>query len=176
MPLIWITGISGSGKSAVRRELRSRGYEAFGTDEDGFAQWVDRMSGAITPRASANANDRSADFHSYHDWRIDVERVRRLASEADERLVFLCGAVQNEVDVWEFFNKAILLSVDEDTIRKRIESRTDNDFGKSDQEMNLILGWNRNVESNYAGYGAVIVDARRSLSDVVKEVVRIAEG
>jgi|ERR1017187_857298 dephospho-CoA kinase len=172
--LIWITGISGSGKSAVRRELRNRGYESFGTDEDGFAHWVDAESGAIAPRASAS--DRSVAFLARHDWRVDVESVRRLAEEADGRLVFLCGAVQNEVEAWEFFDSVILLSVDEGTIRQRIESRTDNDFGKSDHELGLILGWNQNIERGYEGYGAFIVDARKALPDVVEDVVRMAEG
>jgi dephospho-CoA kinase len=176
MPLIWITGISGSGKSAVRRELRSRGYEAYGTDEDGFAQWVEIESGVITPRASAGVSDRSPGFLARNDWRVDVKRVRALAAEAKDKLIFLCGSVQNEIKVWEFFEKAILLSVDEETIRKRIESRTENDFGKSDHELALILGWNQNIESNYEGYGAFIVDARMAISDIVDEVVRIVEG
>ena len=70
----------------------------------------------------------------------------------------------------------ILLSVDEGTIRQRIESRTDNDFGKSDHELGLILGWNQNIERGYEGYGALIVDARKALPDVVEDVVRMAEG
>jgi dephospho-CoA kinase len=176
MPLIWITGISGSGKSAVRRELRNRGYEAHGTDEDGFAQWVDSESGGITPRKLALASDRSSAFLARHDWRVDVEAVRRLAVEAEANLIFLCGAVQNEAEAWEFFDKAILLSIDEETIRQRLVARTENDFGKSDHELSLILGWNKNIESNYGAYGAVIVDARKALSDVVDEVVRIIVG
>lgn len=173
MPLIWITGISGSGKSAVRQELRRRGYEAFGTDEDGFAHWVDTENGAITSRA--NVGDRPPAFHARNDWRVDVEGVRRLAVVAKEKLVFLCGAVQNEIEAWQFFDQVILLSVDEETIRQRIASRTNNDFGKSDHELGSILGWNQNIEANYEGYGAFIVDARQALPDVVAEVVRMAE-
>ena len=52
MPLIWITGISGSGKSAVRRELRDRGYVAFGTDEDDLAHWIDTETGEVTRRTT----------------------------------------------------------------------------------------------------------------------------
>ena len=45
MGLIWVTGICGAGKSAVRGELRHRGYDAYGTDEDGMARWVKRLRG-----------------------------------------------------------------------------------------------------------------------------------
>ena len=78
--------------------------------------------------------------------------------------------------MWEYFDKAILLSVDEVTIRQRIRARTSNDFGKSDLELQLILGWNRNIETEYAGYGAAIVDARRSLKDVVEEILEVTEA
>ncbi len=120
--------------------------------------------------------DRTPHFHAHHDWRVDVQGVRRLAEDAGEELIFLCGAVQNEVDVWEYFDKAILLSVDEATIRQRVEARTENDFGKSDFELELILGWNRDIERAYEGYGAAVVDVRQSLQDVVDDVLQIADG
>jgi uridine kinase len=42
MPLVYVTGISGSGKSAVLQELRQRAHKAVGVDEDGYARWLDR--------------------------------------------------------------------------------------------------------------------------------------
>ena len=45
MPLIYVTGISGSGKSAVLRELQSRGNRAYGVDEDEYGQWLHWRSG-----------------------------------------------------------------------------------------------------------------------------------
>lgn len=40
MPLIYVTGLPGTGKSAVLHELQVRGFEAHGTDEDGLADPV----------------------------------------------------------------------------------------------------------------------------------------
>jgi dephospho-CoA kinase len=173
MPLIWITGISGSGKSAVRRELRDRGFRALGTDEDGLAHWIDTETGDVTRQTTVGVNQRTPEFHARHDWRVDIQSVRRLAKDAGLDLVFLCGAVQNEAAAWDFFDKAILLSVDEETIRQRISARTENDFGKSDLELEFILGWNRDIENAYAGYGATIVDARQPLRDVVEDILEI---
>ena len=45
MPLYYVTGVSGTGKSSVLRELRTRGYHARGVDEDGYADWINRISG-----------------------------------------------------------------------------------------------------------------------------------
>jgi dephospho-CoA kinase len=43
MGIIYITGSAGSGKSTVKRELLSRGYEAFDVDEDGFKVLVQQV-------------------------------------------------------------------------------------------------------------------------------------
>jgi hypothetical protein len=131
---------------------------------------------AVTRRTTGGVRERTPAFHAYHDWRVDIQGVRRLAEGAGEDPIFICGAVQNEVEVWEYFAKAILLSVDEATIRGRIEARTENDFGKSDYELRLILGWNRDIESAYESYGAAIVDARQSLRDVVDDILEIVNG
>jgi hypothetical protein len=45
MPLCYVTGLSGTGKSAARAELRARGYRALGVDEDGYGDWISRVTG-----------------------------------------------------------------------------------------------------------------------------------
>lgn len=45
MPLVWVTGNSGAGKSSVCALLRRLGYAAFDTDDDGYSGWVDRSTG-----------------------------------------------------------------------------------------------------------------------------------
>lgn len=45
MSLIYVTGIPGSGKTTVRNELRRRGYQAFGTDEDQLAFFYNNQTG-----------------------------------------------------------------------------------------------------------------------------------
>ena len=40
MALIFITGVAGSGKSAVSKELVARGFEAYDTYNDGITAWV----------------------------------------------------------------------------------------------------------------------------------------
>jgi hypothetical protein len=45
MGLCFVTGVSGTGKSALLGELRLRGCLARGVDEDGYADWVSRRTG-----------------------------------------------------------------------------------------------------------------------------------
>ena len=157
MPLIYITGISGAGKSAVRTELLRRGFEAYGTDEDGIARWVDKVTGTITRRA--DAPDRTEAFTAQNDWKVEPDRVRALADHAKSDPVFLCGSVANEVEVWDLFTTVIHLSIDQATMRHRVASRTTNDFGKSPHELALMLGWHQTIDEDYARCGAINIDA-----------------
>jgi thymidylate kinase len=47
MSLIYVTGLSGAGKSAVLDELVARGCEARGVDEDGYEEGYRRFGAVI---------------------------------------------------------------------------------------------------------------------------------
>lgn len=132
MPLIYVTGISGAGKSAVCDELRARGYKGYDADRDGFKSWYDRS----TDRRAADQRrwaDATVEWRRRYWLKIDPDKVEALASRAstDADPVFLCGTSAGEDAVWHFFDKVIQLSIGEEALRRRIEARTDNDFGTS---------------------------------------------
>jgi hypothetical protein len=171
MALCYVTGLSGSGKSSVLRELRARGYHARGVDEDGYADWINRISG----RADAFPHgERDFDFHAWcaaHYWVLSVRRISRL-SRAAARLgkpVFLCGSASGDDVVWHLFDKVIALVADERTIRQRLAARPDG-FGTT-QELADVLFWHAGFETAYRGFGATIIDATMPLPDVVAEVL-----
>ena len=173
MPLVYVTGISGAGKSAVCNELHRRGYEAHDTDQDENAVWVNRTTGEVT--AVAGAADRSRPgWLNDQEWRVVPSKVQALAARAEDRLVFLCGSTANEDEVWHLFARVIYLAIDEQTLRTRLASRTSNDFGKSQTELEAILSWHQVGEADYARFGAVIIDATLPLHDVVDQVLEAA--
>lgn len=174
MALFYVTGLSGTGKSAVRGELQARGYYARGVDEDGYADWVNRVSG----RADAfPRDDPGFDFHAWyraHEWVLSEKRIGIL-SRAAARLgqpVFLCGVASGDGSVWHLFDKVLALVADGPTIQRRIAARTDNEFGQAPEELAALLRWQDGYEAAYRGYGAVIIDAARPLGDVVDEILR----
>lgn len=73
--------------------------------------------------------------------------------------------------VWHLFTKVIALSVDEATIRSRIENREDNHFGKDPEEMKIVLDWLKRYDETYRDFGAIIVDATKPLDQVVQKVL-----
>lgn len=176
MSLVYVTGLSGSGKSAVLRELGKQGYEAHGVDEGGYADWIDQETGAVVPFPH---NDPSLDAHGWykkHRWVLSQERIGNLKKRADDesKTIFLLGTAEGEDKVWHFFDKVMTLLVDAATLRSRIESRQDNHFGKDPEEMAAILGWLESHERIYRGFGATIIDATKPLEQVVNEVVNAA--
>jgi hypothetical protein len=172
MGLCLVTGVSGTGKSAVLRELRRRGCLARGVDEDGYADWVSRRTGMaeVIPHG-----DPEFDIHAWyraHDWVLNRGRIGVLSRAAARcgRPVFLCGNALGEADVWHLFDQVVALVADVPTIERRLAGRA-GDYGKTPGELAMIIGWHDGFEERYRRFGAVIVDATRPLSEVVGEVL-----
>ena len=171
MTLIYVTGISGAGKSTVREELARRGYRALDTDEDEIAQWTHRLTGVVTPLLLEA--HRAPEFLSENEWRAEPERVRRLADESSGRMLFLCGHVGNEDDVWSYFDEVLFLSIDQATMERRLTTRTAHNFGTKPHELELLLAWHAVIDDYYLRLGAIVVDASPVVERVVDEILRI---
>lgn len=96
MSLIYVTGISGSGKSEVRKELLKRGFEAYGTDEDGIAAYYNNETGKIENENASDPSYRTPEWRSKHTWKVKRGKVEELAAKAKDKSVFLCGVVAND--------------------------------------------------------------------------------
>jgi shikimate kinase len=169
--VVLVSGLSGVGKSAVYTQLVQRGYEAFGFDEDRFGEWFDRRTGLAVPFP---ADRRDGDI-AHLEFKVHRDKLEELAHRSAARLVYLCGGAGHEFHFWELLDGVIYLSVDDDTLRHRLAARTDNGYGKTDEELAGILHANQTWEGTYRERGATIVDATASLERVVDAVVQAAE-
>jgi dephospho-CoA kinase len=169
MGLVWITGVSGTGKSTVRLELARRGCQSFDTDEDGIAVWRLRTTGEQVHDPGDGNHPET--WLRDHGWMINRTRVEQLALLATDQVVFLCGSVENEDEVWDLFSTVICLVLDDSTLKERLATRTTNRFGKAPVELEAILQWNRTIEATYRDFGAHVVDANQRLDAVVDQIV-----
>ncbi len=169
MPLIYITGPSGAGKSTVRKELQKRGFEAHDTDEDNMSAWYNIETGEKVQRP--DPPERPTDWYNHHAYRMSSERVRALAERAKDKLVFLCGIPANDLELAGYYDKVICLVIDEETMKQRIASRDTNTFGKSPDELKLMLYWHGKMLERYEKFGATMIDASKPLDEVVDEII-----
>lgn len=170
MTLVYVTGISGTGKSAICKALRQRGYDAHDTDLEGNCVWVNRHTGDVTPVGDEPAV-KPDEWLDEQEWRVVRHKVEALARRSDHGTVFLCGSTANENEVWDLFSRVIYLTIDEQTLRRRLATRTSNNFGKTPKELEAILGWHKVGETDYRRLGAIIVDATLPLDEVVEKVL-----
>jgi hypothetical protein len=112
-----IEGVSGTGKSSVRQELRRRGYVAIDGDRE-LAYQGDPTTGEKTEGFG----------HEQHIW--DGEKGRRLAANQDDEATFFCGGSRNFKQFIDLFDEIFILDVDAETLNERLDSRPDDDWGK----------------------------------------------
>ena len=99
------------------------------------------------------------------------EAVRELESPEPE-VLFVCGSSRNRDHFLSYFTKVFNLRIDDDTMRRRLEARTDDDWPLGEEGVELMLELNRSGERPA---GAIDVDATRPLDQVVDELLRLAD-
>ncbi|HSW78046.1 MAG TPA: AAA family ATPase [Candidatus Chromulinivoraceae bacterium] len=170
MPLIYITGNSGAGKSSVRKELQHRGYEAHDTDDDDITAWVNNATGNLVEQPD-DENGHTREWYDQHEWKMSRQKVKEFAELAKGKTIFLCGSPTNADDMLDLYDQVVCLVLDKDTLQYRIASRTDHDFGKAPDELASILGWHDRFQDRYRNLGAVMIDVTQPIKTVVDEIL-----
>ncbi|MCA1617128.1 MAG: AAA family ATPase, partial [Acidobacteria bacterium] len=153
-----VEGLSGAGKSSVYEELIRRGYKAISTDR------------AWKVHAGPETGLPAGPSH-YDDAVWDPQKAVRELESPEPDVLFVCGSSRNRDRFLRYFTKIFNLRIDDDTMRRRLQERTNNDFGKEPKEVELMLRLNRSDEKPA---GAIDVDATQVLDQVVDELLRLA--
>src|SRR5215208_4189572 len=154
-----VEGLSGAGKSSVYEELIRRGYKAISTDR-AWKYHTDPDTGLP-----------GRPIHHDNSMWNQQKAVSELESPEPE-VLFVCGSSRNRERFLPYFTKIFSLRIDDDTMRRRLQERTNNDFGKQPEEVELMLRLNRSDEKPA---GAIDVDATQPLHQVVDELLRLAD-
>ncbi len=158
-------GVNGSGKSTVRAELSARGYQSYELDTFEEVGFYNKKTGKRTPLKS-----RTKAWYDQHEWIFPRPKAEELAERAKSELIFLCGGVHNEKDLWDLFDTAIYLDIDEPTLLKRIKERKKS-MGKAPAERAEMLRWHAIAKDIYLKRGAKVVDSTQSIKKVVDDVL-----
>lgn len=173
MPLYYIAGISGAGKSTVLSELSQQGYEAYDVDVAGpvTAKWHNDITGYVHPKSSVKAAARTPEFIATHSWRVQRQEVEELARQAGDNPVFLGGTIANEPEIHDFLQTVFALVIDDETLRHRLVTRTNNDWGKQTHELAHSLEMNKELAEQYGKLGYVVIDASQPTDKIIAEIL-----
>jgi hypothetical protein len=153
-----VEGLSGAGKSSVYEELIRRGYMAISTDR------------AWKFHADPDTGLSGGPGH-FDNAMWDQQKAVRELERPEPDVLFVCGSSRNRDRFLPYFTKVFNLRIDDDTMRRRLDERTNNEFGKQPEEVELMLRLNRSDEKPA---GAIDVDATQALDHVVDELLRLA--
>jgi shikimate kinase len=112
---VLVTGMSGTGKSSVVRELTARGYKAVDTDDG----WCEPLP------------------DGRQQWREDA--VERLLDTEDADILIIAGCEENQARFLPRFDHIVLLSAPLETLLHRLATRTGNPYGKDPEQRRRFL-------------------------------------
>ncbi len=164
MKRILLTGMSGTGKSTVINDLAACGYTAVDADGDEYSEWVAVSSDDGTP-GSPVAADR--------DWVWREDSIQALLSATDGDLLFLSGCAANMGKFLAQFDLVILLSAPIPVIIERLQTRTNNSYGKQPDEVARVLDLHETVEPLLRRMADHEIDTSADRAAVVATVLRL---
>jgi gluconate kinase len=162
-----ITGVSGSGKTTMATELAKRGYDTRNMDYiEGLCSWVNLADGKSAPDNREN----DPNWLQTHDWLWDRDKLTELLHETDG--TFFCGSSGNQKQFYSLFGKVVLLEMDANLIKERVlNNHRDHSYGQMPGEMDVIMGYFEQFQDEAKAAGAIIIDARRPLNEVISLVL-----
>jgi len=169
MSLYLVTGSSATGKSTVCKLLKKMGYEAFDTDDDGLARWINKDTGYIHRKSSIKSYHRTKDFIENNIWSVPQKVLIQL--DIKDKPVFICGSLGNEDKLINSFDKIFALYVDEDELIKRLLNRSNNDWGKQEHELEQTLRHHRRIYKEYRKRGNIIINGTLPVKEIVKNIL-----
>ncbi|HEV2073086.1 MAG TPA: AAA family ATPase [Thermomicrobiales bacterium] len=163
MKCVLLTGMSGTGKSTVIKELSDQGYRAIDTDYDGLSELV------------AVPDDELTGLEPGQDWVWREDRIQALLSTHDVDVLFLGGCSPNQGKFYPKFDHIILLSAPAEALVDRLATRTNNPYGKQPEEVARVLQLQHAIEPLLRATATHEIDTSIPLDQVVAKVLEYAD-
>lgn len=176
MPLNFITGAPGSGKTEVTKEIALRGYSIYDTDDPGhtgIAGWHNLKTGEYV----AGFNELGVTEHllETHVWKLTSDAVRDFQARSASELIFLCGRLRDAKSIIEVSAHVVFLKVSASTIKERLDKRAkipgEVEWGKESWQIERSIEVNQQLEEEYRNLGAIMINTEQPIISVVDEII-----
>lgn len=165
---ILVTGVSGTGKTTVLKEMKKQGFTAIGLDETpDLSYWVHKKTGEKLIKKA----EFSKEFLSEYEWVCDLELLATLLAQYAESVV-VAGNVENILECMEYCDETLLLVCTPETFFARIDSRSDNEYGQSEEAKEFIMSYYERDNKKCLEAGAIAIDAEQSVEKVIEAVMK----
>jgi shikimate kinase len=149
---VLVTGMSGTGKSSVVRELAARGFKAVDTDDG----WSEPVPGGRQM------------------WREDA--IEALLATEDTDVLFVAGCEENQARFHARFDHIVLLSAPREILLERLAARTGNPYGKEPEELGRVLDDLEDVEPLLRRVADHEIRTTIPLNQVVTAILRVVDA
>lgn len=142
---VLITGMSGVGKSTILKHLDTEVIK-IDLDNDDWMIWDEE----------------------YQERVIDVSKLIKLFEVNPERNIFLIGTAINQGKIYSYLDGVITLTAPLDVMKTRIQSRTDNPFGKSEAEWAKIVADKQEFEDRIISGSDLVINTDQPIEVTIQ--------
>lgn len=159
MPLFFISGVSGTGKTTLMHELHGRGEDAHDTDNECIR---------LSKQTGKPVNYEKSKKEGY-DWIYPTEALQRIKTQSYTKNVFLLGSVDNSDEVIAAANEYIWMNIPLDELLARLDNRK-KEYGKSKSERQTIIKLYKEM-STALGSELFVLDATKSVELITDDLL-----
>jgi broad-specificity NMP kinase len=166
---VYITGVSGNGKTAIVKEFNKRGVVAFDIEEiEGLCAWVNRET-----QKSGDEYFPTMEWLQTHDWICKIDKLKEFLGAYKD--VIVTGITTNQDDFLDLFDKVFLLQSGKETFLKRLETRHlnpgENTFGKNQVERDYVVSGFLDFEQKLIKHGAISINSESTISVMADQII-----
>jgi broad-specificity NMP kinase len=165
-----IEGVSGTGKTTVAEELQRRGYHVLQGNRE-LAYWGDPKTGKPVDEPTHESEMDRVVWQQEH-WLWNIDKVKSVIADHSNAISFFCGGSRNFLRFIDLLDLVFILDVDAGTLKQRLASRSEDEFGGRPVEQELVVRLHATKED--IPKGNILIDATAPLEHVVDEILKNA--
>lgn len=165
---VFITAVSGSGKSTVSRALSDLGYESYDLESIPglFSLVYENTDKPIEGKSVGDITEKEEG-----EWICNLEKLRQIIAAQKSKVAFYCAGTSRTEELMKEFDQTIILQVSDKTTLERLSTRKPHEFGGKSEVREWVLTWKHQLETDWLAAGGVGISAEPEPKIVAQNIV-----